>query len=719
MANISINNLTLEDVTRDDDSFETQRSAASGSASRRNTRLQMLLNSQTWKGIYDVREAGIVGDSTDETSKLNTAFTTAANENRFLWIPPKFSIGVSSTVSVTAPILGGSHGVGLKPSGFASIVNVGINNIYTPMLEVDTVTNTNMMRFFAMRGLTLNGRNSTSGSLRCTGFNVKGGRATPGDFNSNIRCLTYYLLQHSQISDCYGFGLRVVGFIGLLENMFGNNNGINRLILANAVQIIGGEWVPCRDVVGPMTGVNSWGLQFVASDGKSITTEEGTHVVYLNTTVESGGVCNGIAIGENLSAVTLNSVYLEGFDGDTSTVCYGLDVGSIGRSEDPDSSTYALLAASGNQANSTRGVTLINTGLGGRSYYTLAGGRVRFNNVRGVQFIGETKLSAGQLEFTDKCFNVTGLPTGVNTQNDAHYYRDSWFVDSSGLVGRPCKNLILNPNGAGGMRGFRDVYDNASGRITFAEDSTLIRLNTSLSVTHSGAAVPGLNYDAEYVIAYVHGGTQNLRKALIGFSCWVFIPDNDNYGVTKPLGPRIGISYESDTSNGGGTWVRDNSKALATHYSYQDGAGVWQVTQFATVNRWNLFRCWAMLPNLPIRNLGLLIQPLWTNSSPALANPLGSAILRLSDMIMAVRPGNIETMASGIWTFDEAAGLVLPGGAIETSGTGAPSSSAIYHKAGDRHRHTTPVAGGFLGWVATASGYGAAANWKQFGLIEL
>ncbi len=49
-----------------------------------------------------------------------------------------------------------------------------------------------------------------------------------------------------------------------------------------------------------------------------------------------------------------------------------------------------------------------------------------------------------------------------------------------------------------------------------------------------------------------------------------------------------------------------------------------------------------------------------------------------------------------------------------TWGTAAPTTGA--HTIGDKHMHTAPANGGFIGWVCTSTG--TPGTWKRFGIIE-
>lgn len=715
---VKINSLTLEDALAFDSSFELQRSLAAGSASRRSTLDKILQASQKWKGIYDVREAGIIGDGSDETAKLNLAYTQAYADNRYVWIPPRFKIGISAKINAKTPTLGGGEIFGQKPNGHASIVNIGINDIYTPMLEADTLVTPELKQFFTIKGVRLEGRNSWSGSLRCSGFNVVSGRVIPGDFTSEIRCLTFYLLDSFAISYCYGFGARVGGFIGMVRNCDMYYNGINRFMISNAVNFEGGQFVSADSLstgTGTMLGVNSWALQLIASDDRAIISGEGVGGVRLSgVSIESGAVCNGLAVGEGIANLHMDTVRFEGFQGDPSSICYSVDIGSLGRSENSVSSTYALVAATGLQSDAVQGVTLTNCPLSSGASYKDLGARVRFNNIDRLYFVGQNSATTKGIEFTDKCRNVRGLPTGTAIQSSAYYARDGWTIDRSLRMGRRASNVIVNPNGAGGVRGWKDFVDNTSGRVSLSEDLSRTRgAASSLKVSHNGSTVPSLNYASEYVKLVPFGlAERNLSGKRLSLTGWMYIPGIADYSA-QTLGPAIGIYYEEDTSNGGNTWVVRNNHLYDTQYSYLASA-VWNAVLFATPYAWHLLRVWAELPTNPIRNVAIIVYPIYTNANAV--QPTASHYINLEGLALCVDSPSIEAQAEGLWDFDELSGAVLAGGAIQTFGTGPPTNPNIFSKRGDQVLSTVPQIDQPLGWVAVADGV-SGGSYQPYGLI--
>lgn len=707
MADVRINDLTLDELLTTDVSFELQRSTGAGGATRRSTLEKILEASQKWKGLYDVREAGVLGNGTDESGLLNQAYVEAQADSRYLYIPNNMNVSIASTVRCRTPTLG-EGGISNAYNKGPRITNIGINNIYTPMIQLDTTLDLNLHAYFAWKGVQLHG-NSANASLKCSGFNTIGGRATPGDWDSSIRCLTNYLFDDYTVQDCYGFGFRIVGFIGMIRRARMYNNGINRLILGNACLVEGGEYVPARDVVGAMTGVNSWGLQLIASDGKAIRDSESVHKIHLNSVcIESNGVCNGLQVGENLVNIKTTNLYLEGFESDSVQTCYSLDVGSVGRSEDPNSSTYALLPATGLAANAVVGITFDSGAVGGASGYQAKGGRARFNNIRGLTFLGKNSMSSKQCEFTDKCFDIIGMPAGTGVQSESYYYKDAWITDATGTMGSNNRSVILNPNGKGGLRGWESVVDYSSGRVTATEELNFTRAgSSSLKITHSGAALP-LYYGNpvtgnEFLKCNPHGlSGRILRNKMLGLACWVYIPAGGDY-VGGKFSPGVHVYYQYDTSNGAGTWVNSMPYPRTFQYTYQNsGDPAYYDAQFFTPDRWHLLYMWVKLPDLPIRDVGVVLFPLTKNTN--ITNPVGPNSFYVSDLRLAVNPASMERLAEGIWDFDPEAGTVLSGGAIETWGLTVPSSDTVYSMPGDIHRNSAPTAGGIAEWECVTKG---------------
>lgn len=585
---------------------------------------------EDWNGL------DLAGNN-DCASIVNAAMTQAAADGRTI-VAPSGEVLIGSQIAVKAPIWG-AGGLGGKLDapleyGSNTVFKCGGSLSGAAMFSISAAAVGNAVYGWQLRDIELDGDGQNAGGLVTT----SSGAVYPSRF----------LMERVRIRNFGGtYGADIYGWIGALRDCYIDDCDGVCLVLreSNAVEVVGGEY---------RAAVNGWAIDLYPG-----TVSTRTYTVALKTTIESSrSGADGVKIRENVRGVRIRS-YFEGHQSG-----YHIDIGS--------GETGTESAAAGE----------IN--ISGSSFHENTAS-IRLDNVNG--FRADHATTVGKVIVTAAARNIESLPTCLNGTGGRQfeYFR---LQDSSNRVGRPIENVIVNPNGKGGVRGWHNAVQGA-GAISYAEETTITRDGVSaLRVTATTAGATGSRRLVLYPL-----NQSKLADAIPGkrlmVGAWVYISNVGEYaaGTAYPL---IDIRYTDD-----GTPV--------TQAAY--------LQNNTLLGGWNWIAAWLDVVNdgSTLTDIGVALYPTNTTASPSV-----DLSIYVADLVMAVDPASIDALMRGDYRPSARHGVMV-GESIIFRGDTTPTSTTVSWADGDRMDYETVTAGLTMGEVCTTPG--APGTWKAHGVI--
>jgi hypothetical protein len=303
-----------------------------------------------------------------------------------------------------------------------------------------------------------------------------------------------------------------------------------------------------------------------------------------------------------------------------------------------------------------------------------------------MQISNTRRFSCDDLGITKVQFQLTAVDhvDAVPNQLVGDATPEPILVSDTGGWG-PLVNMVPNPNGDGGLRGWSQTQE---ANCTAAEETTIVRSasETSLKVTDSASGFSRcrLLFNQQSFLA------SNGAGRTFHYCGWVRVPSG-----TYSSAPGISFTYKDDgleTLGGGATATLDTD----TYDEWQFISGsVTIVDDGSTLSEFGLY---------------LRID----------GTPSDTGSVYFSGMCCWEQAGGDSRLRSayfGQYQTSEYWGRVDGNGAFIREGTAVPADATVDAEVGDIVRNTSPSDGGILGWVCTSAG--SPGTWEEMGVVGL
>jgi hypothetical protein len=602
-------------------------------------------------GYVNVQDYGARLDgSTNDAAAHGAAADAAQSGAGHVQMPAGVSV-IASGLTYKAPLIGAERvmttdSVGGSVSKGAVLLNSGGIAGGSAMINIDG----NNYTEWRIKSVSVDGAQAA-----CIGV-----KATNNAARYHIENVTAY--------ECGTSGFDLDGVIGSIDNCYARYCATGMVLSnANATTINGGE----------IQGYTSIGLDVEG-------TTESLHIAGL--TIENTGTgTTGVRIAEGCDSIALQNMYFEG-----------------------NASGYHISAAwggTGATSDAVGSITLDNLLL---NDVQTPRATCRFGNIISLDLGNEIYNGPVQLGATCRSVTNTIIGEAEDTNQGQCFSSYQQIVDATRRMGRPVRNLVVNPNfygsAANTLRGYQEATY-SSGVTSAVETSASIardgrsclKVTTASGNTEQYAQLNCQLLNQAY-IASIFAATNTGEKRRIAMTGWIRCKSSAVYSVGGTYDPQIGLRWRNDGA--------EQLAIVTTGTTLANSPGV---------DRWQRFVVWAdiTLDGSTFDQFGWMLF-----TRPQNATALGAtADLYLADLCISIDGQSIEDMLSGRYEAASPCGH-MEGDCMVFSQSAIPTDAQISFAVGDRHINAAPAAAGYLGSVCTTAGTGATATWKQFGLIE-